>query len=253
MNPTKLLKNSGVAAVIYAMSEQLQSELSQIGDALDDNRWKLGKIANSLKAEVDKRRMEYKDESGATRLVSIQDVYTACSIATNRKVSARTIAYYAMLEEFYPPDIRDRYDPLPITHFAFAHQFKERCTEILDLAYSKYELSGRMPSEEWLRLAWAEKARMDGIANITDIMTEEVSEEMSQELSMPADGAREYAQTHAAGWVAAEQLYRLVQSISGAALTLPIDDGIKDELQKAIETLTKVLDKVMFAVEKKRS
>lgn len=264
MNPNKLLEKtnvtsdrSGVATVIYAMSEQSQSELSQIGEMLDDYRWKLGNIANSIKAEVEKNHLEYKNENGISKPVSFQDVYVACSILTNRKVSARTIAYYAMLEEFYPKEIRDKYEPLPMTHFAFAHQFKDRYQEILDLAYSRYELTNRMPSEEWLRIAWAEKMRLEGTDKYKDlpnifmnIDVDKFREDYNSWIVKKEDGA-EPLKIVTANWEIAEQLYRLAQSIGNAALSLPIDDGLKDELQKAIDALTKALDKVMFAVDKK--
>jgi hypothetical protein len=62
----------------------------------------------------------------------VMDVYIAVAIFLNGEYSARTVRHYSSLAAFYPVEVRDKYDLLPFSHFAFARSLGERWGEVLE-------------------------------------------------------------------------------------------------------------------------
>lgn len=131
---------NGIKAVLGIISDEIQAQLIQLASDWRRERWRIGDIANYVKASVYERGLD----------VSIMDVYKAIALCLNQEISARTVEYYSSLSEFFDYSIRDEFGELPHSHFAAARKFGDRWREVLELSASMMGQYGRPPSVEWL-------------------------------------------------------------------------------------------------------
>lgn len=131
-----------VQEIIYATPENLRTMLAQAGDDLDRLKWVIGDAACLLRALVKEHSLD----------ATVASVYIAVSIMSGRAVSPRTVEYYAINAQFYPPPVRDEYSILRMCHFNLARLYDDRWQDILNLAMAKFRANNSVPSEDWLRL-----------------------------------------------------------------------------------------------------
>jgi hypothetical protein len=99
------------AAVSYkdAIPDDIQDELIAIRDRLTESAFKVGDIALQV--------------ISARKDLSKDFIYSAVGSFCGR--SARTVRYYAMVAEFYTPEVRGWYPTLSFDHFRFAMKYAE--------------------------------------------------------------------------------------------------------------------------------
>ena len=128
--------NDLVREVLVKTPDEVQNLLLQLGENIGSQRWQIGDITNDLRE--------------AFRDIPAVAVYTAVAIMVKREVFPRTVAYYAMQAEFFTPEIREAYEPLPFSHFDAARMQGDRWRDFLDLSLGRLEKDGKIASRESL-------------------------------------------------------------------------------------------------------
>jgi hypothetical protein len=154
--------------VIDATPEIVSNRLLQIAEFIGVSKWEIGDIANFLCSMVVDHKID----------ASKSDVYSAVSLMLKSELAPRTIMYYAMLADFYPFPIREKYEPLPYSHFNLARSFGANKWEaVLNKAMQFLTDTGYPPTEHYLECAfsfWLDK-RTDNYVNETPAPNQTVS------------------------------------------------------------------------------
>lgn len=101
--------NSGT--IINRFPQALLEELINIGETINQSYWRIGDITNELTLLA----LANHETFGKMEICA--------AIAEIIGKSARSVRYYASVSSFYQPTVREFYDTLPFSHFAFAMQY----------------------------------------------------------------------------------------------------------------------------------
>ena len=104
---------TGVKLFLTIVPDNMRDTLLTLAARWRLDKWSIGDVTNTIKAVVEEHAYP----------IGVMDVYEGISILLNNEVSARTVRYYANVAAFYSEDFRDRYDPLPFSHFEYAMGF----------------------------------------------------------------------------------------------------------------------------------
>jgi len=133
--------------------QNLQDELAMISAQETLNSWRIGEIANSL----------FVMASQAGEKVTMQNVCAAVGYFCGRSVSS--VIQCARLEKQFPPEIREVYDGLPLSHFEVASHHKDPI-KVLDYSRDNYPISAAKV-EEAFREGEKENALVRDLLNLS--------------------------------------------------------------------------------------
>lgn len=137
---------TGKALLRLQVPDEFQDKLAQVAFNWKKDKFLIGDIRNSIKGIVGERMLP----------VSTPDIDDFIADCLNHEIEPRTVRYYAMLVDAFPIPVRDAYSILSHAHFAFAHSFAEdERIKVLDLARDRTEITGKVPSVDWLRAAYS--------------------------------------------------------------------------------------------------
>jgi hypothetical protein len=146
------------------ITSDLMDELIAIRDSFDTSYWRLGDITNIIINQAVAR--------GADNIKMV--LYHRIGQIVGK--SPKMIRYYAAVSGFYPQQIREKYQLLPFSHFAYAMRFRSgddtsfgessKTSEILEYAQSNAEdYHGLPPSVSLLRREFEENLTGNGLEN----------------------------------------------------------------------------------------
>lgn len=136
---------TGIALLRTVLPDEFAAQLGMIASNWKRDKFAIGDIRNSLKAMVDERLLP----------ICAPDIDDFLSECLNHEVEPRTIRYYAMLSYAFPEPVREKYKSLSHAHFALANSYGDEAEKILKLAKDREEISGKVPSREWLKAAYS--------------------------------------------------------------------------------------------------
>ena len=128
-----------ITRIDQAMPSAREERLIWIGQQTSDFQWEIGDLIN--------RQIAENREAGH----EIPEMAVYAYVAKLVGKSSSSVRRYAYVAEFYPPEARDKYEPLMFEHFKFAMRFDSRWRELLDAAVRHMDSTGgKPPSVDWL-------------------------------------------------------------------------------------------------------
>jgi len=119
--------------------------------------------------------------------VDVMDIYIAVAIMLNGEYSARTVRHYASLAAFFPLEVRDKYDLLPFSHFAFARTLGDRWGEVLETSLFLAQERDHPVSVDYLSRLFFPVAGPETPPFVDDDVEDNVAESGSRNLPAPVD------------------------------------------------------------------
>jgi hypothetical protein len=132
---------TGIALLRTIIPDEFANQLVLISMNWRKDKFAIGDIRNSLKAMVEERLLP----------IAVPDIDDFLAECLSHEVEPRTIRYYAMIAYAFPDPVREKYNTLPHSHFAFAHIIGDKALDVLQLAQDRETHSGKVPSVAWLR------------------------------------------------------------------------------------------------------
>lgn len=124
----------------YFLPQETIDNLSELGRGIDQRAWKLGDDALAIYATLQKVKAQIIAQPGKHYSIKVEnriliqtfgDVLVFVADASG--LSTATVRRYANLARFYPPEMRESFSILPMSHFEWGMGFPEYVDEILEL------------------------------------------------------------------------------------------------------------------------
>lgn len=212
--------------------QNYQNKLMYWRDRLKEGYFQIGDIAAELL------------ERSAQQGFPITQVRVFAAVGKFCDRSGRTVRYYYEVASFYPPDVRDQYDVLSFSAFAFAKSMGHRWKEVLDYAMLYPSIS-----EDGLRIHF-----LVSLPTPDDYAEPEPSPSIPTTLSpsipplIPTSHAQTSVARNAVKSHAITTLGSLVDSLGEVLRSVPIRTESRDRLAEALDTIREILPEIWQAI-----
>ena len=136
----EIMEKTGVAALKQAIPDEMQNCVISIGVRSSADKFTIGDIANSMKAIVREHGVD----------ASVKDVYRFIAMLTSEDMSARLVEFYSGIALFCDYNMREKYDVLTFSHFAYARTWGDYAEKVLEFMMNYFSAYQRPPSVAWV-------------------------------------------------------------------------------------------------------
>lgn len=222
---------SGRNLVLALMDQVTQDRLHSKSVRWRREYFGLGDLANKWYEHVRRRLLP----------VTNLDVCDAIAFCLNYEVKPGTIARYAQVAYFYSVEVREKYEILPFSRFAYAMSYGERWEDILEASiYYMDDHGGRIPSEAWLDAKFRATALTPEPPPDSgfDGMPDSAAQDLAAFETIPVD---EEIPVPAAPLLTMDALGRALNSLIGYCVSARVSQPKMADLMTAVTRLQDVL------------
>lgn len=206
--------------------DEYQNKLLYLRDLITDAEFTTGDIANDLALRSAEKGLS----------VTNSEVYAAVGRFVGK--AGRTIRYYAETARFFDVGVREKYEMLPFSFFAFAKTAGDRWVDVLDYAMAKPHITCR-----GLEVAFSKEELFypdrDSVVGST-----------AERLATAEQGEVSHNKSVVAG-VALSKLSDLLESVDGLVESIALDTDTKQKLQEGLSLIRECVPELAQVVSKR--